>query len=196
MAANVANLPLRPPVGLAKQVATLDVLSGGRAELGLGTGAFWDAIVAAGGERRSPKEAVDALVEAIRIIRGVWGQHPDDPGARSVTVRGEHYSVAGMHAGPFPVHPVEICSVPTSHACCGSRPASPTAGCRAWLRRPRRPPRDERRHRRGRRPGRARATGDPADVQRLRQFGTGRGFLRGTADDWAEQLAELTLTEG
>ena len=61
VAHNVANLPLRPPVGLAKQVATLDLVSGGRAELGLGAGAFWDAIEAAGGVRRTPGQAVDAL---------------------------------------------------------------------------------------------------------------------------------------
>ena len=108
VAHNVANLPLRPPVGLAKQIATLDIISGGRAELGLGTGAFWDAIVAAGGERRTPKEAVDALVEAIRIIRRTWGQDPTRPGERSVRVEGEHYTVTGMRAGPVPLHDVEI----------------------------------------------------------------------------------------
>ena len=43
---DVACLPLRPPGVLAKTAATLDVLSGGRFELGLGAGGFWDAIEA------------------------------------------------------------------------------------------------------------------------------------------------------
>ena len=48
----VANLPLRRPAMLAKAAVSLDVLSGGRFELGLGAGAFWDAIESFGGERR------------------------------------------------------------------------------------------------------------------------------------------------
>lgn len=69
VATNVANLPLRQPVVLARAAATLDRLTGGRVELGLGAGAFWDVIVAAGGPRRTAKQSVDALVEAIAVIR-------------------------------------------------------------------------------------------------------------------------------
>jgi alkanesulfonate monooxygenase SsuD/methylene tetrahydromethanopterin reductase-like flavin-dependent oxidoreductase (luciferase family) len=99
---DVANLPLRPPSVLAKSAASLDVLSGGRVELGLGAGAFWDGVEAMGGPRRTPKESVDALEEAIAIIRGFWS------GERSVTVEGQHYRVAGAHPGPPPAHPIGI----------------------------------------------------------------------------------------
>jgi alkanesulfonate monooxygenase SsuD/methylene tetrahydromethanopterin reductase-like flavin-dependent oxidoreductase (luciferase family) len=99
---DVANLPLRLPAMIAKQAATLDVLSGGRFELGLGAGAFWDAIGAMGGPVRSPREALEALEEAIEIIRLFWS------GARSIAFEGKHYRVKGLHPGPPPAHPIEI----------------------------------------------------------------------------------------
>jgi len=99
---DVVNLPLRPPAVLAKAAASLDLLSGGRVELGLGAGAFWDAIAAMGGPRRTPRESVDALEEAIAVLRAVW--RGDDP----VQVDGEHYRLSGMRAGPRPAHPIGI----------------------------------------------------------------------------------------
>ncbi|WP_370517185.1 LLM class flavin-dependent oxidoreductase [Pseudactinotalea sp. HY160] len=64
LSGNVLNVPLRNPAVLARSVATLDLLSGGRVELGLGTGAFWDAMVALGVDRLTPGEAVTAIGEA------------------------------------------------------------------------------------------------------------------------------------
>src|SRR5882757_6207005 len=54
---DVANLPLRPPRMMAKAAASLDVLSGGRFELGLGAGAFWEGIEAMGGRPLSPRQS-------------------------------------------------------------------------------------------------------------------------------------------
>jgi alkanesulfonate monooxygenase SsuD/methylene tetrahydromethanopterin reductase-like flavin-dependent oxidoreductase (luciferase family) len=99
---DVLNLPLRLPSMIAKSVASLDVLTGGRVELGIGAGAFWEAVEAMGGPRRSPGESVDALEEAIRIIRGFLD------GERSLRLEGAHYRVAGAKPGPPPVHPVGI----------------------------------------------------------------------------------------
>src|SRR4051794_41863213 len=99
---DVANLPLRQPAVLAKTAATIDLLSGGRFELGLGAGAFWEAIGAIGGPVRAPGESVEALEEAIAVIRAMWS------GERSVSFSGRHYSLSGVHPGPAPAHPIGI----------------------------------------------------------------------------------------
>jgi alkanesulfonate monooxygenase SsuD/methylene tetrahydromethanopterin reductase-like flavin-dependent oxidoreductase (luciferase family) len=99
---DVANLPLRPPAVLAKAAASLDVLSGGRFELGLGAGGLPDQIASMGGPRRSPGESVDALEEAIEVIRLMWS------GERIVSFDGRHYRLADAHPGPPPAHPIEL----------------------------------------------------------------------------------------
>ncbi len=104
LSGNVLNLPLRVPAHLARQAASLDLLSGGRFELGLGAGGFWDAIEAMGGPRRTPGEAVEALSEAIEVIRATW-----DASARGgVFTSGVHYRVRGGKRGPEPAHDIGI----------------------------------------------------------------------------------------
>ncbi|MEV0754287.1 LLM class flavin-dependent oxidoreductase [Streptosporangium sp. NPDC050280] len=190
---NVANLPLRPPAVLARSVATLDILSGGRVELGLGAGAFWDGIAALGGPRLTAAQGVDALEEGIEVIRAMW-----EAGGRAVRVDGGHHRVRGAHPGPAPVHDVGIWLGAykrrmldmTGRLADGWLPSHAYAGLDAL------PAMnaiiDEAALGAGR---------SPADIRRLYNIGgtftgSGRAFLQGPADVWAEQLAELTLDQG
>ncbi|MBF0687383.1 MAG: LLM class flavin-dependent oxidoreductase [Cellulomonas sp.] len=104
LSGNVLNVPMRPPAVLARAAASLDLLSGGRAELGLGAGAFWDAIEAMGVPRLTPGEAVGALDEAIDVIRALW----DTDGRGPLRVDGEHHRLAGAKRGPAPAHDIGI----------------------------------------------------------------------------------------
>ena len=193
VAPNVANLPLRNPVVLAGSVASLDLLSGGRVELGIGAGGFFDPVVAAGGVRLSPGEAVDALEEAIGIIRAMW------VGRGSVRVEGVHHRALGVHSGPAPAHPVGIwvgAYKPrmlrlTGRLADGWLPSAGYAGPEVLGEMNARI--DE---------AAAAAGRAPEAVRRLYNVsGTfagsgGSGFLQGRPADWAERLAELTLEHG
>lgn len=102
---NVADLPLRPPAMLAKAAATLDILTKGRVEIGLGAGGFWEAISSYGGPNRSPGEAVKSLEEAIQVMRLIW----DWQGAsKRVSFQGQFYSLKEARPGPRPHHRIGI----------------------------------------------------------------------------------------
>lgn len=104
VSANVHSLPLRPAAVLARATASLDLLSGGRAVLGLGTGGFGGPVAAMGGPDRTVGQAISALDEAIDVIRGIWAG--DDP--TPLHVDGTYYQIDGAKRGPNPAHDLPI----------------------------------------------------------------------------------------
>lgn len=196
LSGNVLNLPLRQPAVLARSAASLDILSGGRFELGLGAGAFWDGIAAMGGQRLAAGASIVALEEAIQIIREIWAT--DKPGG--VRVNGTHYQVKGAKRGPAPAHDIgvwlgaykpRILNL-TGRVADGWLPSlgyllDGPASLKEMNQHI-----DE---------GAALAGREPAAVRRLLnisgQFArTGRAFLNGPPQQWAEDLAGLTFEYG
>src|SRR5262245_9428150 len=82
----VLVLPQRHPTLVAKQVSTLDTLSGGRVRLGIGVGWQESEFEALGADFRSRGRRTD---EAIRLLRASWGES-------SVSLNGEHYATVAM----------------------------------------------------------------------------------------------------
>jgi probable F420-dependent oxidoreductase len=76
----------RHPAVLAKEAATVDLLTDGRLELGLGTGWSDDDYAASGIEKSPPGVQVDRFEEAVRVLTGLWSQDPLD-------FAGEHYQI-------------------------------------------------------------------------------------------------------
>ncbi|MDA0633529.1 LLM class flavin-dependent oxidoreductase [Nonomuraea sp. MCN248] len=187
LSGNVLNLPLRPPAVLARSVASLDLLSGGRVELGLGAGAFWDAVAAMGGRRLTPGQAVDALSEAIDVIRGVW----DAGERRPLKAGGAYHRVDGAKRGPAPAHHVPIwlgAYKPRMLRLVGEKadgwlpslgyatPEDITAGNKII---------DE---------AAAGAGRDPREIRRLLNLMD--GFAGGPAGEWVERLLPLVVEDG
>ncbi|MEV8376576.1 LLM class flavin-dependent oxidoreductase [Kribbella sp. NPDC056861] len=189
---NVANLPLRHPVVLARSVATLDRITGGRVELGLGAGGFLEAVAANAGPQLTAGESITALEEAIGIIREVWSTT-----GGGIRLEGKHYTVKGAKRGPAPVHDVQIwlgaykprMLAVTGRLADGWLPSSAYA-----------PPEELAAMNKAIDEAAVAAGRDPSAVRRLYNisgnFAGHGGFLQGPEELWIEQLTELTLTEG
>lgn len=196
LSGNVLNLPLRQPAVLARSAASLDLLSGGRIELGIGAGGFWDAIEGMGGRRLTPGQAVEALEEAITIIRGIW----DVEQRSGVRVDGTFYRTAGAKRGPAPAHDIGIwvgAYKPrllrlTGRRADGWLPSLPYLPDGADSLTEMNKHIDDGAHR---------AERDPAAITRFLNI-TGSftdargGLLVGPPGQWAQEIAEITLTHG
>ncbi len=194
LAANVLNVPLRSPSVVARAAAGLDLLSGGRLDLALGAGGFWDAIEAMGGRRLAPGASVEALSEAIDVIRGMLDTSESTP----LTYRGDYYQLDGAGRGPTPAHEIPIwlgAYKPRMLRLIGRKadgwlpslprlkPGDLAAGNRII---------DEAAREAGR---------DPREIRRLLNI-AGRfspdsdGFLHGPSEQWVDELLPLVVEDG
>lgn len=92
----VSPLPFYLPARLAKMVATVDIISGGRALLGAGAGAYRDEAVAYGVGWGRHRERIDRMIEEIEIILKLWTED-------RTTFKGKYYSVLDAPFWPKPI---------------------------------------------------------------------------------------------
>ena len=88
----------RHPAVLANAIATIDHLSGGRADLGLGAGWAYNEYAAYGIPFPGPRERLDILEEAVQCVRGLLRDEVTD-------LQGEHFQLTEARCEPKPVQP-------------------------------------------------------------------------------------------
>jgi F420-dependent oxidoreductase-like protein len=86
----------RPPAYLAKVAACVDVMSGGRLEVGIGAGWWEREFLAYGYDFPGPAARIGALEEAARILRSMWSED-------ETTFAGDHFRVSGAVCRPRPL---------------------------------------------------------------------------------------------
>src|SRR6188474_931907 len=92
----------RHPVVLAREAATLDLLSEGRLELGVGAGWMTADYEKAGLQLDKPSVRIARLAESLTILKGLWADGP-------FSFRGEHYTISELDGAPTPVQqPIPI----------------------------------------------------------------------------------------
>ncbi|HET8785062.1 MAG TPA: TIGR03621 family F420-dependent LLM class oxidoreductase [Candidatus Limnocylindrales bacterium] len=92
----VLNNDLRHPAVLAQELASLDVLSGGRVVVGVGAGWNQPEYAATGIEFDRPGTRIDRMLESIAILRGLFADGP-------FSYQGRFYTITDMDGGPKPV---------------------------------------------------------------------------------------------
>ena len=194
----VLNLPSRHPAFLARAAASLDLLSSGRVELGIGPGDTFalDAVAATGGPRRSASDALDALDEALDVIRGIW----DVSTPSQLSVQGKHYDIPAALRGPQPAHDISIwvpAGGPRGRRLVGRKADGWISGG-LWM------ADVEGELDRGNHfidAAAAAAGRDPREVVRIFDFhgsvaGNGRSFVHGAPERWVEKLLPLAIEQG
>jgi len=194
IASNVINLGMRSPALTAKAAATIDLLCGGRFELGVGAGNRWEAMAGMGVRQLRHGQAIDALDEALDVIAGSWATDQPSP----LVLSGRYHALTGMHRGPGAAHRIPICISayqPRMLNLVGRRADAWTAGlgrnqtrsqwqqASAMI--------DDAARRAGRR---------PADIRRHAGinggFGTSTEFLQGPPAQWVDQLLPSVVEDG
>jgi probable F420-dependent oxidoreductase len=84
------------PVVLAKELATIDLLSDGRLDIGLGAGWMISDYEEAGMPYDSPKVRIDRFIEGVAVIRGAMAEGP-------FSFSGDHYTITNYNGQPKPV---------------------------------------------------------------------------------------------
>lgn len=92
----VAANDFRHPAMLAKEMATLDVLSDGRLEVGIGAGWLPADYEPTGIPFDPPGVRISRLQEAVQVIKGLWADGP-------VTFNGNHYTITNLEGWPKPL---------------------------------------------------------------------------------------------
>lgn len=196
LAANVLNLPLRQPAVLGRAAASLDLLSGGRLALAFGAEEPWDAIEAMGGRRLTSAESVDALSEAIDIVRGVL----DAGDARPLRHFGDHHQVGPVQRGPLPRHHIPVwlgARKPRTLRLIGEKADGWVASIGSGLL----SPLDIRSGNKIIDEAAESAGREPSDIRRLvnvsgRFTAASEGFLDGPSGQWVDDLLPLVAEDG